>query len=99
MGPHTVCYGMLGLLLNQTRQVLSARQAIFRAAIVFAVYLSAETVAFWLGLLKSRPAQDDPYSVLLLTGLYSAIISPLVWSVLSVLNGGADIRKPWSDRA
>jgi rod shape-determining protein MreD len=98
MGPHTVCYGLLGLLLNQNRQVLTSHQAVYRALLVFAVYLSAETVAFWLRLLKSPTTPDDPYSVQLLTGLYSAIISPLVWSILSVLTGRDNLHKTRFDR-
>ncbi|HOK96659.1 MAG TPA: rod shape-determining protein MreD [Anaerohalosphaeraceae bacterium] len=94
IGPHTVCCGGLGLLLNQVRQLLTVRQALYRAGIIFAVYLTAETFTLWLGMLKVR--QTIPYSTVLLTGLYSAVISPLLWSFLSILNRGAGTRESLS---
>ncbi|MCI0498695.1 MAG: rod shape-determining protein MreD [Planctomycetales bacterium] len=99
MGPHTVCYGLMGLLLNQSNQTLAVRQAVYQALLVFAVYLVADTTAFWLGTFKDSQNPSDPYSALLLTGLYSAVISPLVWSILSVLTGGGtDSSKTRSER-
>ncbi|MHC4907768.1 MAG: rod shape-determining protein MreD [Planctomycetota bacterium] len=41
MGPHMICFGVLGLLLNQSNQILFAKRAIYKAMIVFAVYLIA----------------------------------------------------------
>jgi rod shape-determining protein MreD len=86
IGPHTVCCGGLGLLLNQIRRILAVRQALFRAGIIFAVYLTAEIFALWLGMLKMH--QTISCSILLLIGLYSAVLSPLLWSFLSIATGG-----------
>jgi len=87
MGPHTICFGLLGILLNQSNQVILARRAIHKAMIVFAIYFIAETFAHWLGLLKDVAPQSSYYSILLFTAVYSAVISPVIWSLLSALSG------------
>ena len=98
MGPHIICFGLLGLLLNQSNQILFAKRAIYKAMIVFAVYFIAETFAYWLGLLKGLDAQSGFYSILLFTAFYSAVISPVIWSILSAASSGFAARKSQSDR-
>lgn len=95
MGPHMICFGLLGLLLNHSNQILFAKRAIYKALIVFAVYLIAETFSYWLGFLKGLDAQGNYYSILFFTALYSAIISPIIWSVLSALSGLVSHAKPY----
>ena len=56
--------------------------------IVFAVYLIAETFSHWLGLLKGFDTKDSYYSIMLFTAVYSAVISPVIWSILSAVSGG-----------
>lgn len=87
MGPHTICYGLIGFLVNQSSQLVLARRAVFQAMIVFAVYFLAETLSYWLGLMKGLESAGNYYSILLFTGLYSALISPVLWSALSVISG------------
>jgi hypothetical protein len=67
--------------------------------IVFAVFLIAETFSHWLGLLKGIDTKDSYYSIMLFTAVYSAIISPVIWSILSVLSGGFAAMKSQSDRS
>ncbi len=98
MGPHMICFGLLGLLLNQSNQILFAKRAIYKAMIVFAVYFIAETFSHWLGLLKGLDAKDSYYSILLFTAVYSAIISPVIWSILSAVSGGFVAMKSQYDR-
>ena len=98
MGPHIICFGLLGLLLNQSNQILFARRAIYKAMIVFAVYLIAETFSHWMGLLKGLNTQGSFYSILLFTAFYSAVISPVIWSILSAVSGGFAARKSQSGR-
>ncbi|OQY05022.1 MAG: rod shape-determining protein MreD [Planctomycetales bacterium 4572_13] len=98
MGPHMICFGLLGLLLNQSNQILFAKRAIYKAMIVFAVYLIAETFSHWLGLLKGLDTQGSFYSILLFTAVYSALISPVIWSILSAVSGGFAAMKSQSDR-
>lgn len=98
MGPHMLCFGLLGVLLNQSSQVILARRAIHKAMIVFAVYFIAETFSHWLGLLKDIPSQSNYYSILFFTAVYSAIISPVIWSILSALSGWFSAPKKRSER-
>lgn len=98
VGPHTLCFGFIGLLLNQSNQILIVQRAHHEALIVFAVYFVAETIAYWLGLLKGQQTQGTYYSILLFTGIYSAIISPVIWSVLASLSGWMTVNKSRSDR-
>ncbi|MHC5179915.1 MAG: rod shape-determining protein MreD [Planctomycetota bacterium] len=99
MGPHMICFGLLGLLLNQSNQVLFAQRIIYKATIVFAVYFVAETFSYWLGLLKEYHPQGNYYSVLLFTAIYSAVISPIIWSILTALSKGFIRMRPYSNRA
>lgn len=98
MGPHMVCYGLLGVLLNSAAQMLIMKRAISKALFIFLVYLVAEIGAYWIGLLKTRQPQPDIYSISLLVGLYSAIVCPLVWSLLSALSGWSNIEKSQTHR-
>ena len=78
MGPHMICFGLLGLLLNQSSQVILAKRAVHKAMIVFAVYFVAETFSYWLGLLKGIAPQSSYYSILLFTAVYSAVINIII---------------------
>jgi rod shape-determining protein MreD len=98
MGPHIICFGLLGLLLNQSNQILFAKRAIYKALIVFAIYLTAETFSHWLGLLKGLDTKDSHYFIMFFTALYSAVISPIIWSILSSLSGGFMAVKSRADR-
>ncbi len=86
MGPHMICFGLLGILLNQSAQVILARRAVHKAMIIFVVYLVAETFSHWLGLIKHSPPQHNYYSISFFTAVYSAVISPLIWSILSAVS-------------
>lgn len=98
LGPHIICFGLLGLLLNQSNQILFARRAVYKAIIVFAVYLIAETFSHWLGLFKGLDTKDSHYSIMFFTALYSAVISPIIWSILSSVSGGFAAMKSRADR-
>ena len=98
MGPHMICFGLLGLLLNQSNQILFAKRAIYKAILVFVIYVIAETFSHWLGLLKGLDTKDSYYSILLFTAVYSAIISPVIWSLLSAVSGGFTAMKSHYDR-
>jgi len=98
MGPHILCYGVVGLLINQSSQVILARRAVYQAMLVFAVYFFAETVAYWLSLLKGHPIPGSYYSILLFTGIYSALISPILWSILSAVSGWTTRQPPRQSR-
>lgn len=97
MGPHMLCYGVIGVVLNQASQVLVMKRAVFRAALVFLSFMLTETVAYWLTTLKQDITRDEFMSVIFLTALYSAVICPLIWSVLSALSGWTNIQQSRAD--
>lgn len=87
MGAHLICYGIAGLVLNSMSHALTMRRATHKFLFVFLAYMLTEIGAYWLWVLKTQETRSNIYSVLLLTGLYSAIISPLLWSILSSVSG------------
>lgn len=97
MGPHMISYGLLGVFLNQMGQMLVVKRAVFKAAIVFLAFVLAETCAYWLFVLKMDETLQDAQSIILLRGFYSAVVSPLIWSVLSALSGWTNIQKTRAD--
>lgn len=97
MGPHMLCYGVVGICLNQIGRVLIAKQAVFQSAIVFFVFIIAETAAYWLGLLKTHESREHVYSILLCQGFYSAVVCPLIWSGLELLTGWTQEESSHSD--
>lgn len=93
IGPHTVCYGVFGLILHQSNQVIVLRQAIYKVMVVFIVYIVTETAAYWLEILKLHEAQSSRYPIIFFTAIYAALIAPVVWSILSTLSGWTQIKK------
>jgi rod shape-determining protein MreD len=99
IGPHMVCFGLVGVLLNACNQVLLVQRAHYKALVVFCVYFLAEMIAYWIGLLKGQQSLQTYYTILLLTAVYSAVVSPVIWSVLSSLSGLLRIKKSRAQRA
>ena len=87
LGPHMICYGIVGLLLNSMSQMLVMKQALHKALFVFLTFTIIETGSYWLIVLKTQESQSNFYSSMFLTGLYSAVICPLIWSALSSVSG------------
>lgn len=98
LGPHMLCYGLTGLLLNQMSSLLSMKRATHKALFVFVIFMLTEIGAYWLSILKTGEVRTQIYSVLFFTGLYSGIISPLVWSILSSLSGWSHVKQPRHQR-
>lgn len=99
IGPHMLVFGSLGLLLNQCNQILLVQRAHFKAIIIFAVYFVAQTMTHWLGLIKGQLYPDGYYTVIFFTAIYSAIVGPVVWSILASVSGRLRIKKARSERA
>ena len=97
MGPHMLCYGLLGVMLNQVSQVLVMKRAVLKAAIVFLAFMAVESAAYWLTTLKLGERQENVMSIIFLTAIYSAVICPLIWSVLSALSGWMNIQQTRAD--
>ncbi len=79
MGPHTFSYCLVGGLLCQLTDYFPSRRFLHQAAMIFAVYLIAETLAYWLRGIKTGDWQEYGMRIILLTAVYSACAGPLVW--------------------
>lgn len=97
MGPHMLCFGLIGVILNQASHILVMKRAVFKAALVFLAFLAAEGIASWLTTVKLDETRESVMSIIFLTGLYSAMICPLIWSVLSALSGWTNIQQTRAD--
>lgn len=83
LGPHMICYGLAGILLNQSAPMLTMKQAAHKALFVFFTFMVTETAAYWLEVLKTHESRPHIYWNLFLTAVYSAILCPFIWSALS----------------
>lgn len=97
MGPHTVCYGIIGTLLNQMGQSMVLKRALYKSVVILLVYILAAVLANWLSLIKPGGMYHIPFSVILMTGFVSGLIGPLVWSILAMMTGWAHIKKERSE--
>lgn len=98
MGPHMLCYGLFGALLNSIGGALTTRRSILQAVFVFFTAFVTGICAYWLSLLKTRHSLPDVYAITLLTALYSGILAPLVWSVLELTAEWSGLTKNSSKR-
>ncbi len=82
LGPHMICYGIIGSLLSQISRTLSMQRPLHQAFLVFVSYMLTELPAVWLESLKTEQQRPDVFWITLSTALYSAIAAPAVWLVL-----------------
>lgn len=87
LGPHMLCYGIVGTLLSQISRTLSMQRPLHQALLVFVSYLLTQLPAVWLESWKTGQAQPDMFWITLSTALYSAIAAPVVWLVLKQVWG------------
>lgn len=82
IGPHLICYGIFGMLLNSMGRVLSVHRPVFQAVLVFFAYVLTELPAGWLDTWKTGQPHPDLFWKVLSTALYSGLVAPLLWWVL-----------------
>jgi rod shape-determining protein MreD len=82
IGPHLICYGLLGMLLNSLGRVLSVHRPLFQAVLVFIACLLTELPAGWLEVWKTGQTRPDLFWKVLAISLYSGLVAPLVWWTL-----------------
>jgi rod shape-determining protein MreD len=87
IGPHLICYGIFGMLLNSIGRVLDIRRPLYQAVVVFFAYLLTELPAGWLEAWKTGQERPDLFWKIFSTALYSAIVAPLFWWILSRIWG------------
>ncbi len=86
MGPHTVSYLLIGGLVHQVSDHLRLRRINHQAIMIFAAYLAAALIAYWLGALKTSQRPEYAVRIVVLTGFYSACVGPFFWPLLLRVN-------------
>ena len=87
MGPSTIVFGMIGSMISMIRQVVIMKRMIHQGLAVFVVGLFSGLLIEFLTLLKTGQAASSLFSVVFKTSLYSAIVAPFFWLLLSILLG------------
>ena len=87
MGPSTIVFGVFGSMISMIRQVVIMKRMIHQGLAVFVVGLLSGFLIQLLTLLKTGQAASSLFSVVFKTSLYSAIIAPFFWILLSILSG------------
>ena len=82
MGPHMICYGIIGSVLTRFKRALSLRRFPHQMLVVFLTFLAAEFPAYLLSVFKTGEKSPYIFSILLLGGAYSAIAAPFIWLIL-----------------
>jgi rod shape-determining protein MreD len=98
MGPYTISYCLIGGLLNQLSDHFPTRRVFHQATVILAVYLVTSIVAYWLVVLKTGERQDYAYQIFLFTGLYSAVVGPMLWRPILKINRMIALRIPRAER-
>lgn len=98
MGPHMLCYGLLGSVLSSTGRMVTIKHPLQQALLVMIAYLVTEIGAYWFSLLKVHEPKPDVYAFCLLTALFSAVLCPLVWSIASTLSAWSGLEKQSGNR-
>ncbi len=82
MGPHMLCFGIIGLILTRFQKTMTLRRFPHQMAVVFLTFLAAELPAYALSVFKTGEKTPHILPVLLLTGAYSSLAAPFVWAIL-----------------
>ncbi len=85
MGPHTICFGLIGSILSQTQGMLTLRRPAYQVAVVLVASLLAALSSQWLALLKTAQQTPVPFTVLAGSALYTAAVAPVLWPLLNLL--------------
>jgi rod shape-determining protein MreD len=83
IGPHMIVYGILGALLNGMSRVVSMKRIVHQAIVVFLAALLTEFPVAWLENWKTGQAGYRHVSTVFGVALYTAIVAPAVWAILS----------------
>ena len=81
MGPHIVCFGLIGSAISQMRKVVIMKRMIHQAGAIFFAALFAGVLIQILTYIKTDIAASNIYRVISATALYSAIVGPVVWGI------------------
>ena len=93
MGPYIISYGIFGSLISQMRKVVIMKRMVHQSMAIFFTGVIAGGFAQILILFKTGEVALNLFVVLPGTALYSGIVGPLIWLLLSALSEWLGIRK------
>ena len=86
MGPAMLSFGLFGTLVSQLRKVVIMKRMVHQASAIFIAALLAGGGTQLLTFFKTGQRPTNLYSVLFWTGVYSALIGPLIWALFSAIS-------------
>ena len=93
MGPYIISFGLFGSLISQMRKVVIMKRMTHQGAAIFFTGIIAGGLAHVLNLFKTGEVASNLFVVQTGTSLYSGLIGPLVWLVLSRISEWLGIRE------
>ena len=83
MGPQTVSFGLFGTLLAYLHRVVAIKKMHYQSLVIALTGFLAGTLALFLSSLKDQPIAPNAFTILLGTSIYSAVVGPFLFSLLS----------------
>lgn len=94
IGPYTITFGLLGSMISQMRKVVIMKKMTHQAMAIFFIALVGGAMAQMLIFMKTRLSIPSVYVIVFFGAVYSGLLGPFLWSVLSVVSAWLGIRKP-----
>ncbi len=94
IGPYTITFGLLGSMISQMRKVVIMKKMTHQAMAIFFIGLVGGAMAQMLIFMKTKLLVPSVYVIVFFGAMYSGLLGPFLWSVLSVISSWLGIRKP-----
>jgi rod shape-determining protein MreD len=85
MGSLTISFGLFGTALAYLHRVIAIRKVHYQAFAIFITAFMTGTFAHFLAILRGQSAVSNVYSSILGTALYSAVVGPIFFLLVSWL--------------
>ena len=83
MGPCFLSYGLIGTLISQFRKVVIMKRVTYQILAISITTLVVGSLVSILMYVKTRESMMNTNTVLLGTAVYSGLVSPVIWVILS----------------
>ncbi len=94
IGPCILSFGIFGTLLSQIRRVVVMQRVVFQAVTIFMMSLLILPTMYLLIRAKTGQGLSHPMSAILGQAAYNAIVGPIFWKALSMLEGWLGLHQP-----
>lgn len=93
IGPYTITFGVLGSMISQMRKVVIMKKMTHQAMAIFFIGLVGGAMAQMLIFMKTKLSVPSVYVIVFFGAVYSGLVGPFLWSVLSAVSPWLGIRK------